>query len=138
MRENLVARKHQRLSLYSAATQNTWRQGLAWGNSPDARILRWGYQHVGILEPTQTLKFALAPVPTPDASQWNIGGIGPSGAGHVYFMYISCIFHVYFMYISCCLCIIFHVGYVKISRRKGSFQWNMGFTVFAYKKVTSM
>ena len=37
-----------------------------------------------------------------------------------------CIFHVYFMYISCCLCIIFRVGYAKISRCKGSFQWNMG------------
>ena len=38
--------------------------------------------------------FALPPTPTPDASQWNIGGIGSSGVGHVYFMYISCIFHV--------------------------------------------
>ena len=47
--------------------------------------------------------------------QWNIGGIGSSGVGHVYFMYISC-----------CLCIIFRVGYAKISRRKGRFQWNMG------------
>ena len=37
-----------------------------------------------------------------------------------------CIFHVYFMYISCCLCIIFHVGYAKISRWEGRFQWNMG------------
>ena len=35
-----------------------------------------------------------------DASQWNIGGVGSSGVGHVYFMYISCIFHQ-----SC----IFHV-----------------------------
>ena len=26
--------------------------------------------------------------------QWNIGGVGSSGIGHVYFMYISCIFHV--------------------------------------------
>ena len=33
------------------------------------------------------------------------------------------------MYISCCLCIIFHVGYARISRRKGSFQWNMGLNV---------
>ena len=32
--------------------------------------------------------------PTPDASQWNIGGVGGSGFGHVYFMYISCLFHV--------------------------------------------
>ena len=31
---------------------------------------------------------------TPDASKWNIGGGGSSGIGHVYFMYISCIFHV--------------------------------------------
>ena len=40
------------------------------------------------------LKFAIHPMPTPDAIQWNIGGIGSSGVGHVYFMYISCIFHV--------------------------------------------
>ena len=40
------------------------------------------------------LKFASAPTPNPDASQWNIGGVGPSGVGHVYFIYISCIFHV--------------------------------------------
>ena len=38
--------------------------------------------------------FALPLTPTPDASQWNIGGVGSSGVGHVYFMYISCIFHV--------------------------------------------
>ena len=82
------------LSLYSTATQNTWRRGLALGNAPDARILRRGYQHVGILEPTETLKLVLPPKPTPDANQWNIGGVGSSGVGHVYFMYISCIFHV--------------------------------------------
>ena len=33
-------------------------------------------------------------MPTPNASQWNIGGVGSSGVGHVYFMYISYIFHV--------------------------------------------
>ena len=36
----------------------------------------------------------LPPTPTPDASQWNIGGLGSSGVGHVYFMDISWIFHV--------------------------------------------
>ena len=51
--------------------------------------------------------------------QWNIGGVGSSGVGHVHFMYISC-----------CLCIIFRVGYAKISRRRGEFQWNMGLTRF--------
>ena len=40
-----------------------------------------------------------------------------------------CIFHVYFIYISCCLCIIFRVGYVKISRLKGRFQWNTGLRI---------
>ena len=48
------------------------------------------------LPPTPNLKFVLPPTPTPDASQWNIGGVGSSGvnAGHVCFMYVSCIFHV--------------------------------------------
>ena len=107
--------------------QNTWRRGLALGNAPDARILRWGYQHVGILEPTQTLKLALPPTPTPNASQWNIGGVGSSGVGHVYFMYISC-----------CLCTIFRIGYAKISRRKPSFQWNMGLIVFMSVLILSL
>ena len=39
----------------------------------------------------QTRKFALPLPPTPDASQWNIGGVGPSGVwagvGHVHFMF---------------------------------------------------
>ena len=106
-------------------TQNTWRRGLALGNAPDARILRWRYQHVGIfwcyltlkftLAPTQNLKFALAPTQNPDASQWNISGVGSSGVGHVYFMYISCIFHV--------VCASFSA---LATRRKGSFQCNMG------------
>ena len=46
------------------------------------------------LPPTPDLKYALPPTPTPDASQWNIGGVGFSGVGHVHFMYISCTFHV--------------------------------------------
>ena len=46
------------------------------------------------------------------------------------FWHWPCIFHAYFMYISCCLCIIFRVGYAKISRRKPIFQWNMGFRLY--------
>ena len=89
------------LSLYSTATQNTWRRELVLGNAPDARILRWRYQHVGIFwrdltlkfasPPTPNLKFALPPTATPEASQWNIGGVGPSGVGagvgHVHFIF---------------------------------------------------
>ena len=77
--------------------QNYWHWGLALGNT---KI----YQHVCIfwrylmlkfaLPPMPNLKFALPPTPTPDASQWNIGGIGSSGVGHVYFIYFLCIFHV--------------------------------------------
>ena len=91
------------LSLYSTATQNTWRRGLAFGNAPDARILRWGYQHVDILEPmqtlkfasppTQNLKFALALTQNPNACQWNIGCVGHQTqnfcVGHVHFMFIG-------------------------------------------------
>ena len=116
------------LSLYSTATQNTWRWGLALGNALNARILRERYQHVGIFwcyltlklasDPTQNLKFALALTPTPDASQWNIGGVGPSGVGagvgHVHF--------TFFVLISFAFC----------SQCKPSFQWNMGFTVSTY------
>ena len=52
--------------------QNTWRRGLALGNAPDARILRWRYQHVGIFWRYLTLKFVFYPMPTPYASRWNI------------------------------------------------------------------
>ena len=65
-------------------TQNTWRQGLALGNAPDARILHWGYQHVGILEPNAN--------PRSQSVEYRWRWV--SGVGHVYFMYISCIFHV--------------------------------------------
>ena len=85
------------LSLYSTATQNTWRRGLALGKALDTRILRWRYQYVGIFWRYLTLKFALPPTPTPDASQWNIGGVGPSGVGagvgHVHFIFM-CRFHL--------------------------------------------
>ena len=96
------------LERHSTATQNTWRRGLALGNAPNARILRWRYQHVGISWRYLKLKFVLAPTPTPDASQWNIGGVGPSGVGagvgHVHFMF--------FVLISFAFC----------SQRKPSFQ----------------
>ena len=65
--ENGVVGVWKNLSLYSTATQNTWRRGLALGSTPDARILHWGYQHVGILEPTQTLASGVICV-TPDAN----------------------------------------------------------------------
>ena len=52
----------------------------------DAKVWRWGS------------KTTLPPTPTPDASQWNIGGVGPYGVGagvrHVHFR--LCHFHLRF------------------------------------------
>ena len=57
-------------------------------------------------------------MPSPDASQWNIGGVGPSGVGtgvgHVHFLF--------FVLISFAFC----------SQRKPSFQWNMGFNIMHF------
>ena len=60
----------------------------------------------------QNLKFALAPTPTPDASQWNIGGVGPPGVG-------AGVGHVHFMFFVL-------ITFAFSSQRKPSFQWNMG------------
>ena len=63
---------------------------LASGNAPDARILHWRYQHVGIFWRYLTLKFAFSATPTPDASQWNIGCVGSQRKMLAMAMYISC------------------------------------------------
>ena len=112
------------VSLYSTAPQTIWRRGLALGNSPDARILRLRYQHVGIFwryprrqSPMPILKFALPPTPTPDASQWNIGGVGPSGVG-------AGVGHVHFM-------LFMSIYFASDTQRKLVFQWNMGFRIVA-------
>ena len=64
------------------------------------------------VSPTQNIKFAFPPMQNPNASQWNIGCDGSQAlglcAGHVHF--------IFFVLIS------FALG----SRRKRSFQWNMG------------
>ena len=115
------------LSLYSTRMQNTWRWGVALGNAPDARLLRWGYQHVGIFwrysrrqYPTPMLKFALPPTPTPDASQWNIGGVGSVGVG-------ACVGRVHFM-------LFMSISFASGTQRKPVFWWNMGFRNYTKMK----
>ena len=68
------------------------------------------------LPPTPMLKFALPPTPTPDASQWNIGGVGSSGvgAGVGHFM------------------LFMSISFASGTQRKPVFWWNMGFKVFLY------
>ena len=62
--------------------------------------------------PTPILKFALPSTPTPDASQWNIGGVGPSGVG-------AGVGHVHFM-------LFMSISFASGTQRKLIFQWNMG------------
>ena len=104
------------LSLYSTRTQNTWRRGLALGNAPDARFLRYPTQNI----PTCWYILALPPTPTPDASQWNIGGVGLSGVG-------AGVGHVHFM-------LFMSISFASGTQRKLVFQWNMGFMVYAWDK----
>ena len=92
------------LSLYSTRTQNTWRRGLALGNAPDARILRYPTQNIPtcwyilhwVMHIFRVLPDAFYPTRfirrvLPDASQWNIGGVRHSGVGagvgHVHFIF---------------------------------------------------
>ena len=65
--------------------------------------------------PTQNLIFAFYPKRNPNASQWNIGCVGSLALG-------LCIGHVHFIFF---VLISFALG----SRRKRSFQWNMGLSV---------
>ena len=68
------------------------------------------------LAPTRTLKFALHPKPTQNASTWNKGSDGSqtrrAGVGHVDFM----------LFVS--------ISFALVSQHVLSFQWNMGFSVF--------
>ena len=64
--------------------------------------------------PTQKVKFALPPTPTPNASRWNIDGVGSptqnSRVGHVDFMLFG------------------SISFALGSQREPSIQWNMGLT----------
>ena len=65
--------------------------------------------------PTQNLIFAFYSTQNPNASQWNIGYVGSLALG-------LCVGHVHFIFF---VLISFALG----SRRKSSFQWNMGYSV---------
>ena len=61
------------------------------------------------------LKFVLPPTPTPDASQWNIGGVGSSGIG-------AGVGHVHFM-------LFMSISFASGTQRKPVFWWNMGLMI---------
>ena len=91
-----------RLSLYSTATQNTWRRGLALGNAPDARIMRQLTQKIPTCwylktrkHPTPNLKILMCV--TQRETQTQVSGIyGLRWVLNAKFLLG--------MYISCCLC----------------------------------
>ena len=86
-------------SLYSTATRNLSCWALKMVYTPNATILRYLYQHVGIQKawqtqrkPQFTKRNPLLPNATPNASRWNIGHVGSPCVGHVHFMFL-CQFH---------------------------------------------
>ena len=66
--------------------------------------------------PTPNLKVVLPPTRNPNASQWNKGCIG-------FKTQFLCVGHVHFM-------LFVSISFTLGSKRKRSFQWNMGFTIF--------
>ena len=68
--------------------------------------------------PDAKLKFVLAPTPTPDASQWNIGCVGSLAFG-------LCVGHVHFIFFVL-------ISFASDTRRKPVFQWNMGLCAYIY------
>ena len=74
--------------------------------SPDAK------HKICVSPDAKNVKFAFPPTKNPNASQWNIGCVGSLALG-------LCVGHVHFTFF---VLISFALG----SRRKRSFQWNMG------------
>ena len=85
---------------------------LASGNlaSPNAKYITFASPDARI--PTCWYILALPPTPIPDASQWNIGGVGSSGVG-------AGVGHVHFM-------LFMSISFASGTQRKLVFQWNMG------------
>ena len=94
-----------------------WVLALAW--TPNATVLRYLYQHVGIYTknlrcPQRTFLNLRHPTQNPNASQWNIGCIGFQTQN-------SCVGHLHFM-------LFVSISFALGSQHKRSFQWNMGCT----------
>ena len=74
--------------------------------------------------PTQNIKFAFPPTQNPNASQWNIDYVGSLALG-------LCVGHVHFI-------IFVLISFALGSRRKRSFQWNMGLSVKIILTIQSL
>ena len=74
------------------------------------------------VSPTQNIKFACPPMQNPNASLWNIGYMGSLALG-------LCVGHVHFIFFVL-------ISFASGSRRKRSFQWNMGLRVAWYIQST--
>ena len=88
------------------------------GLDPNATLLRHLTQNIQTcwyILALPNAKICVTPDANPDASQWNIGGVGPSGVG-------AGVGHVHFRFFV-------SISFVFGSQRKRSFQWNMGFSL---------
>ena len=94
--------------------ENYLASGVGVGQCPQHQYFAFGIPTCCILEPTQTLKFALPPTPNPNASQWNIGVVGT-----------QCKMFTLAMYISCFLC-RFHLRLVANANTVLSEIWALG------------
>ena len=72
--------------------------------------------------PDANPKICVTPTPTFDASQWNIGSVGSLALG-------LCIGHVHFIFFVL-------ISFASDTRRKPVFQWNMGFSIVSYGKMS--
>ena len=72
--------------------------------------------------PNANANICVTPNANPQATRWNIGGIGSpmrgAGVGHVDFM----------LFVS--------ISFVLVSQCKLTFQWNMGLTIFVFYKMS--
>ena len=63
---------------------------------------------------SKNTKMCVTPMRNPNDSQWNIGRVGFPGVW-------ACVGHVHFI-------LFVSISFALGSQRKGSFQWNMGFS----------
>ena len=106
-------------------TQNTWLWGWRWAmhRTPEFYVTQRKMTHIFRVSPDAKPKVPFYPTRNPNASQWNIGCIGSLALG-------LCVGHVHFIFF---VLISFALG----SRRKHSFQWNMGLRPILTRPICS-
>ena len=137
------------LSIYSTAMQNS-RVGAPRWSRPPMREFRVGDTNMLVsnnakicVTPNANAKICMSLTPTPNASRWNIGGVGTptqgAGVGHVHFMFFCVDFtNPLGKQGPQCKILVLAIPsfFLSISFPLGPvFQWNMGFRKKVYKSI---